>query len=356
MKELHLLSGVLAVAAVALVACGQASDKQQTEEVLVIEKQGVFSSGGRVTEPIAGEYDPTQNWLDPERKGTATHVDHANTFYQIPAGGNGHPIVFLHGYGQTRTGWQSTPDGREGWSDIFLKKGYSVFLVDQPRRGAAGATEEIVTDPGDVANGKFKVGEQAWYTHFRIGRVAPERYEDSQFPEGEEAQRQFFCQMTPNTGNYDEPLFGQALSSVLADVQKMTGKKSIYVTHSQGGRVGWATDTQNMAAVIAVEPGFAPEVGSETYKKFVEAKIPMLFLFGDYIENGPEDIQSTGFWKMVLTQCRDFAKHYNEDGGDATVIYLPDENIKGNSHFMFQEKNNAEIADLVADWLKKHNM
>jgi hypothetical protein len=120
--------------------------------------------------------------------------------------------------------------------------------------------------------------------------------------------------------------------------------------------VGWAADTQNMAAVIAVEPGFAPEVGSETYKKFVEAKIPMLFLFGDYIENGPEDIQSTGFWKMVLTQCRDFAKHYNEDGGDATVIYLPDENIKGNSHFMFQEKNNAEIADLMADWLGKHNL
>ena len=37
---------------------------------------------------------------------------------------------------------------REGWADLFLRKGYSVFLVDQPRRGAAGATEEIVTDPG----------------------------------------------------------------------------------------------------------------------------------------------------------------------------------------------------------------
>lgn len=210
MKKLNLF-GALAVAAVAIVACtGQAEQKPQG---LVIEKQGVFSSGGRVTESIPGEYDPTQNWLDPERKGTTTHVDHANTFYQIPVGGSGTPIVFLHGYGQTRTGWQSTPDGREGWSDIFLKKGYSVFLVDQPRRGAAGATEEIVSDPGDVANGRFKVGEQAWYTHFRIGRVAPERYEGSQFPEGSEALEQFFCQMTPNTGNYDVVLFGQALSA-----------------------------------------------------------------------------------------------------------------------------------------------
>ncbi len=49
-------------------------------------------------------------------------------------------------------------------------------------------------------------------------------------------------------------------------------------------------------------------MGSDTYKKFVAAKVPMLFLFGDYIENGPEDIQSTVLWQTVLNQCRDFAK------------------------------------------------
>lgn len=55
----HFLFGALAVAAVAIVACtGQAEQKLQG---LVIEKQGVFSSGGRVTEAIPGEYDPTQN-------------------------------------------------------------------------------------------------------------------------------------------------------------------------------------------------------------------------------------------------------------------------------------------------------
>ena len=317
---------VIAVAVLAFSACCNQKD-EPVQTGLVIEKQGVFSSGGRVTDPIPGDYDPTQNWMDATRKGTTTHVDHANTFYQIPASGNGIPMVFLHGYGQTRTGWQATPDGREGWSD-----------------------------PGDVEDGKFKVGEQAWYTHFRIGRVAPERYEGSQFPAGDEAQTQFFCQMTPNTGNYDEPLFGQAMSAVMSDVQKMTGKKAVYITHSQGGRVGWQTDTENIAAIVAIEPGFAPMVGSPEYQKFVEAKVPMLFLFGDNIMNGPEDIQSTGFWQMVLNQCRDFAEHYNQDGGDATVVHLPDMGIKGNSHFMFQEMNNAEIADLVAEWLNKHNL
>ncbi|MBQ8097954.1 MAG: hypothetical protein IJ244_00330 [Bacteroidaceae bacterium] len=38
---------------------------------------------------------------------------------------------------------------------------------------------------------------------------------------------------------------------------------------------------------------------------------------------------------------------------DATVIYLPDQDIHGNSHFMFQEKNNAQIADLVMAWIEK---
>ncbi len=341
--------------AIAMIALSACTEQAQTNH-LIIAEQGVFASGGSVTEPIEGEYDPTQNWLDLSRKGTTTHVDHANTFYQIPADGNGIPVVFLHGYGQTRTGWQTTPDGREGWADLFLRKGYSVFLVDQPRRGAAAATELIVNDPADVDGNKFRVGEQAWYTHFRIGRVAPERYEGSQFPKGAEVQTQFFCQLTPNTGNYDETLFGQALSAVLNDVQHKTDHKAVYVTHSQGGRVGWATEADNIAAIVAVEPGFAPIVGSAEYRKFLNARIPMLFLFGDYIENGPEDIQSTDFWQMVMNQCRDFAEHYNADGGDATVIYLPDANIHGNSHFMFQELNNAQIADLIAGWLEQHNL
>lgn len=261
----------------------------------------------------------SENWLDFSRAGNTAHVDHANVFYQIPEGENKTQIVYLHGYGQSRTGWQATPDGREGWSDIFLKKCIAAFLVDQPRRGVAGSTVSIVNNEQDTrADGKeYNPGDQAWYTHFRIGRGTPNRYEGSQFPEGEEALNQFLRQMTVNTSNYDVAIFGSALSAVLSDVRKMTGKKAVYITHSQGGRVGWQTDTDNIAAIIAIEPGFAPKVGSDNYKKFVAAKIPMIFYFGDYIENDPYDIKSTAFWKSVLDQCRDFAKHYNEDGGDA---------------------------------------
>lgn len=329
------------------------------EGALVIARQGMFSSGGTVTEPVEGEFDETTNWLDLTRAGNTAHVDHANVLYQIPANDNGNPIVYLHGYGQSRMGWMTTPDGREGWSDIFLKNGHSAFLVDQPRRGEAGSTAAMTADNIDTwseDSKEYMPGDQAWYTHFRIGRVAPERYEGSQFPEGEEAQNQFFRQMTPNTGSYDEAVDAAALGEVMNDVYEMTGDKAIYITHSQGGRVGWSTPMEHVSAIVAIEPGGTPEIGSETYQKLLDAKIPIVIYLGDYIDNGPQDIQSTGFWKDVKDAAFEFAEAYNADGGDCTVVDLPKEGITGNSHFMFQEMNNQEIAEHIESWLAERGL
>lgn len=324
---------------------------------LIIKEEGMFSSGGTVTEPVEGKFDETTNWLDNTRKGNTAHVDHANVLYQIPENETGLPMVFLHGYGQSRMGWMTTPDGREGWSTSFLKKGHSVFLVDQPRRGEAGSTAAMTNDSIDTWSAESKeymAGDQAWYTHFRVGRVAPDRYDGSQFPEGAEAQDQFFRQMTPNTGSFDMAVNVAAMDEVMKDVKAKTGKKSVYVTHSQGGRVGWDVDAENVAAIVAIEPGGTPEIGSEQYKKFLDAKIPMIIYFGDYIDNGPDDIQSTSFWKAVRDGAVAFAEQYNKDGGNCTVINLPDIGMTGNSHFMFQEKNSEEIAQHVENWIKEN--
>lgn len=327
------------------------------EKGLAIKEEGMFSSGGTVTEAVDGQFNETTNWLDATRAGNTAHVDHANVLYQIPENETGLPMAFLHGYGQSRMGWMTTPDGREGWSTSFLRKGHSVFLVDQPRRGEAGSTAAMTNDSIDTWSAESKEympGDQAWYTHFRIGRTAPERYDGSQFPEGEEAQNQFFRQMTPNTGSFDMAVNVAAMDEVMKDVKAKTGKKSIYVTHSQGGAVGWDVDTENVAAIVAIEPGGTPGIGSEQYKKFLDAKIPIVIYFGDYIDNGPEDIQSTSFWKAVRDGAAAFAEQYNADGGNCTVINLPDIGITGNSHFMFQEKNSEEIAQHIENWIKEN--
>lgn len=128
-------------------------------DILSIADQGIFSAGGTVIQSD-GTFDVSNYYTS--RDGSTSHVDHANVFYQIPEQESGLPMVFLHGYGQSRVGWMTTPDGREGWSDMFLKKGHSVFLIDQPRRGEAGQTSVA----GTISTQPF---DQTWYTQFRIG-------------------------------------------------------------------------------------------------------------------------------------------------------------------------------------------
>ena len=111
--------------------------EENNSDALVIAEQGMFSAGGTVI-TSDGTFDVSNYYMS--REGSTAHVDHANVLYQIPAEETGLPMVFLHGYGQSRMGWMTTPDGREGWSDLFLKMGHSVFLIDQPRRGEAGQT------------------------------------------------------------------------------------------------------------------------------------------------------------------------------------------------------------------------
>ena len=91
-------------------------------------------------------------------------------------------------------------------------------------------------------------------------------------------------------------------------------------------------------------------------KKLLDAEIPIVIYFGDYIDNGPQDIQSTGFWKEVKDAAFEFAEAYNADGGDCTVVDLPKEGITGNSHFMFQEMNNQEIAEHIESWLAERGL
>ena len=47
----------------------------------------------------------------------------------------------------------------------------------------------------------------------------------------------------------------------------------------------------------------------------------------------------------------DYAAVLRSAGGSIDVVDLPDVGIKGNSHMMMMDKNNAEIADLIQKWL-----
>ena len=182
------LKNAFASLALAAVICGAAFAAEP--QPLVIAEQGVFAAGGTVKQN-PGKFDPYK-W---NAEGQTLHGDHARVFYQIPENAKKLPLVFLHGAGQSMATWQTTPDGREGFQNIFLRRGFPVYLLDQPRRGQAGRS----TVDMEV---KAAPDEQLLFGIFRLG-IWPDFFPNAQFSRDPAALEQYFRQATPNTGPHD---------------------------------------------------------------------------------------------------------------------------------------------------------
>jgi pimeloyl-ACP methyl ester carboxylesterase len=117
----------------------------------MIQEQGSFAVGGSVIN-VPGTFDPIkQGVFNPagnDPAGETLHGDHAHVFYQVPVNRRKLPLVFLHGTGQFSKTWETTPDGREGFQNIFLRRRFPVYLIDQPRRGNAGRS----TNPAAISH------------------------------------------------------------------------------------------------------------------------------------------------------------------------------------------------------------
>ncbi|MGL4208176.1 MAG: alpha/beta hydrolase [Candidatus Adiutrix sp.] len=322
---------------------------------LNIQEQGSFAVGGTVIK-TEGVFDPRSPF---EPAGQTLHGDHAYVFYQKPVAARTLPLVFLHGAGSSGKVWESTADGREGFQNIFLRRNFSVYLVDQPRRGKAGRStvgETLAPNTDDLL----------WFTQFRIG-AGLNFYPGVQFPQDQDSLNQFFRQSTPNTGPFDMGVISDALAALFAKEGP-----GILLTHSQGGGPGWVTGikSQNVKAIVSYEPGsnFAfPQsatpppienkfatlnpatVSDEDFKKLT--LMPIIIYYGDNIPKEPSDIPALDYWRACLEMARQWAKTVNDHGGDATVIHLPEIGINGNTHFPFSDLNNLEIADHLSAWL-----
>ena len=147
-----LVASLLLVAGIVASSAAPAQNAS-TMAPLPVQEQGSFAIGGTIVttpgtfDPIAqGAYNPAG--ADP--KGQTLHGDHAYVFYQVPVNARRVPLVFWHGHGQSAKTWETTPDGREGFQTIFLRRGYPVYLVDQPRRGRAARSTQSVTVTGNA--------------------------------------------------------------------------------------------------------------------------------------------------------------------------------------------------------------
>jgi hypothetical protein len=51
-----------------------------------------------------------------------------------------------------------------------------------------------------------------------------------------------------------------------------------------------------------------------------------------------------------------FVDALNKQGGKASVLHLPDAGLYGNSHFMFSDLNNAQVADQLSLFLNARGL
>jgi pimeloyl-ACP methyl ester carboxylesterase len=346
---------------------------------ITLETQGSFFVGGRTLE-APGIFDPLDAKASlRDNAGQSYRVDQLYARYQIPVNARLLPIVFVHGSTQNGKSYESTPDGREGFETIFVRRGFSTYVVDFPRRGRAGYPSftgklgELSGEFPVIPNETARTGDKWSFTVWRLG-IWPDFYPRSRFPQGKEALEQTFAQIAPDMT--DDPV---VIADALAALFDKIGP-AILVTHSQSGLFGWmaAIRSPNVRAVIAYEPGgfvfpdndmppdppvqlglFIPgyPVPSAEFAKL--AKIPVHIVYGDNIPKTPGRVPSENFWQAIAygpVGAVAFTERVNALGGAATFLALPDIGIRGNTHFVIADTNNVDIADMLADYLAEQGL
>jgi|SRR5688572_5745077 pimeloyl-ACP methyl ester carboxylesterase len=337
----------------------------------VLAEQGSFFVGGRKIEG-AGTYDPTKATTN-TNEGNTFWADQLYVQYQIPVNPRKYPLVLVHGGGGTGRVWETTPDGREGYQTLFVRRGFPVYIVDFPRRGRAGFPSfngEFGAIDGTqvVPNRTNRAGVQYAWVRWRLGPKYPEVFPVQQFPM--QALDQFIQHLVPTVSDNAEIISG-ALIALLDKIGP-----AILVTHSQSGLFGWIAGARspNVKGIVSYEPGFvfpqgqvpspvplfkgAMNAGTAlTAAEFTRlARMPIQVVYGDNIPKTPiPDLVADGRRAQVVAS-RLFADALNKQGGNASILHLPDAGLHGNSHFMFSDLNNVEVADQLSKFLSEKGL
>jgi pimeloyl-ACP methyl ester carboxylesterase len=309
---------------------------------LIIERQGSFFVGGRNIKS------DTLSTLPAYAPSGTVAIEQMYVRYQIPAAAQRIPLTLIHGCCLTGKTWESTPDGRMGWDEYFVRQGFPVYVIDQVSRGrsAANATQVTGVRAGKTAAAEtppvFMAGQEAAWAIFRFGPEYPRVYPGMMFPL--EAQDEFWKQMVPDwiaTLPTPNPTVS-ALSELAIKLQR-----TVLISHSQSGIYPFqvaAKSQQGVAGIVSIEPGACPAATADLTPYL---RVPILVLWGDFVDLSPR-------WSPRLKGCREFAQAVTKAGGRAENVVLPEIGMKGGSHMLMQDRNSHEVAAWLMAWIDKH--
>jgi hypothetical protein len=303
--------------------------------------------------------------------------------------GNEHvPIVFVHGGGLAGKQWETTPDGRMGWAEYFVRKGFDTYIADAVSRARSGFDARTYND---VRNGVLPVtaqpliqlaGDQALWNAFRWGvtpcTASPCSTTDTPHPGirfpmntvgvGAGSNMQFFNQGVPDLNNTlsgapapADPAGFYNTPAQLSELANQLGG-AILVGHSESASYPTRAALQpasgcypfttaaacKVKGIIQLETGcFANLTPAEITTL---SHIPILIEFGDF---SPVP--------QPAAPCPQEISQIEAAGGDIRFAWIPALTpgslfpgspgpIFGNDHMIMDDNNNLEIADILIGW------
>jgi pimeloyl-ACP methyl ester carboxylesterase len=354
-----MLGGALALAATSLVlasgAAAQALKDVKPRPPLTLSDQGSFFVGGHAMHTTArtGQAPGGGNPYASQTEGEWM-VDQMYVQFQAPVNPKRHlPVIMIHGCCLSAKTWETTPDGRMGWGEYFVRKGRATYLPDQVGRARSGFDATAINavklgraTPDKLPPVNMATAQLAWSV-FRIGPEYGKPFPDQQFPMA--YIDEMFKQVIPDLiAGVSSP---NPTQSHLASLSKDLGG-AIVMGHSQSGffpEEAALRDPSGIRGLISLEPGGCSAATLKDSEYAVLAKIPTIVVFGDHIA----DVQ-TNTWANAVKDCTAYVARIKSMGGDATLMSLPAVGMKGNGHMFMQDRNSLEIADLMLKWIDDH--
>jgi len=322
------------------------ADLQTPDTPLVMKAQGSFFVGGETV-------DQTQGQLGNLGPGGHITINQMYVRFMVPQGGEGNvPVVMLHGATLTGKSWETTPDGRMGWDEYFVRKGHPVYVPDQVGRGRSGFNQAVLNDvragtaPAGNLPAWLRFSDEAVWPNFRFGAKPGDPFPDTQFPVA--AVGELSKQAVPDISfGFPQPNPNwKALADLAAQL-----KGAVLMGHSQSGSFPLEAALLNPAAVkglVLVEPGRCPEYTADQIKTL--ATVPVLVVFGDHRETAT-GLPTLPTWQQRFEMCQTMIGRLKGVGGRAEMLAPPERGIRGNSHMIMQDKNHLQIADLILQWI-----
>jgi pimeloyl-ACP methyl ester carboxylesterase len=376
-----LVAAVMAAGALAafVTTRAQAADD---DPPLSLARDGFFYVGGHTTMVNGRSHVVGQMYVEMRIPAKQTHP---------------YPIIMVHGGTRTGTTYTGTPDGRESWAQYFARRGYAVYVVDQPGRGRSGYLAEAY-GPQTLADGE---SGQRRYLQQEKFKLWPQAHLHTQWPGSGEPEDPVTLQMVgsyvPEIRDFTKQQFLNR-DALVALIDKIG--PSILLVHSQAGAFAWPVADARpdlVKAIVGVEPNGPPVhsvelIGAPDWFKEGPVALPygisaVPLSYAPAVKDASElafvredktDAQDlVTCWRqaaparqlpnlqkmpiMIMTSEASYhapydhctVKYLEQAGVKPTWIKLAELGIKGNSHVMMQEKNNKEIAAVIYQWLDK---